>query len=59
MSERREVCWKKVNECQRLALVASETAIRLMYLDLANQWRELAEYSETAQDTLDGATTVH
>jgi hypothetical protein len=45
MSERREVCWKKVNECQRLDLVASETAIRLMYLDLANQWRELAEYS--------------
>ena len=59
MSERREVCWKKVNECQRLALVASETAIRLMYPDLANQWREPAEYSETAQETLGGATTIH
>jgi hypothetical protein len=43
MSERWEACWKKVNECQRLALVTPDTAIRLMYLDLANQWRELAE----------------
>jgi hypothetical protein len=59
MSERREVCWKKFNECQRLALVASETAIRPMYLDLANQWREPTEYSETAQDTFGGATTIH
>jgi hypothetical protein len=59
MSERREVCWKKVNECQRLALVAEDTAIRLMYLDLANRWRELAEYSETARDIVGGVTTIH
>jgi hypothetical protein len=59
MGERREVCGKKGNECQRLALVAEDAAIRLMYLDLVNQRRELAEYSETAQDTLGGATAIH
>jgi len=53
------VCGKKGNECQRLALVAEDAAIRLMYLDLVNQRRELAEYSETAQDTLGGATAIH
>jgi hypothetical protein len=55
MSERAETCWKRVNECQRLALVAFDTEIRLMYLELATQWRELAEYIETP-DTPGGAT---
>jgi hypothetical protein len=55
VSERAETCRKKVNECQALALVASDTEIRLMYLELATQWRELAEYIETP-DTPGGAT---
>jgi hypothetical protein len=46
MSERVEVCRKKVTECQRLAMAASDPAIRQLYLDLAQQWRELAEHAE-------------
>jgi hypothetical protein len=46
MSERAEVCRKKVTECQRLAMATSDTAVRQMYLDLAQQWRELAEQAE-------------
>jgi hypothetical protein len=46
MSERAEACKKKVTECQRLAMAASDPAIRQMYLDLAQQWRELAEQAE-------------
>ena len=46
MSERAEVCRKKVTECQRLAMATSDTAVRQMYLDVAQQWRELAELAE-------------
>ena len=46
MSERAEACRKKVTECQRLAMAASDPAIRQMYLDIAQQWRELAEQAE-------------
>jgi hypothetical protein len=46
MSKRAETCRKKVAECQRLAMAASDPAIRQMYLDLAQQWRELAEQTE-------------
>ena len=37
---------KKVTECQRLAMATPDTAVRQMYLDLAQQWRELAEHAE-------------
>jgi hypothetical protein len=46
MSERAEACRKKVTECQRLARAASDPAIRQVYLDPAQQWRELAEQAE-------------
>jgi len=46
MSERAEACRKKATECQRLAMAASDTTIRQIYLDLAQQWRELAEQAE-------------
>ena len=46
MSERAEVCRKKVTECQQLAMATSDTTIRQIYLDLAQQWRELAEQAE-------------
>jgi len=35
-----------MTECQRLAMAASDTTIRQIYLDLAQQWRELAEQAE-------------
>jgi len=46
MSERAEAYRKKMTECQRLAMAASDTTIRQIYLDLAQQWRELAEQAE-------------
>lgn len=46
MSERAETCRKKVTECQRLGMAASDPAIRQVYLDFAQQWRELAEQAE-------------
>ena len=46
MSERAEACRKKVTECQRLARPASEPAIGKAYLDLVQQWREIAEQAE-------------
>jgi hypothetical protein len=46
MSERAEACRKKVTECQRLAMATSDAAFRQMYLDIAQQWRELAEQAE-------------
>jgi hypothetical protein len=46
MSERAEVCRKKATECQRLAMAASDPAIRQVYLDLTQQWRELADQAE-------------
>jgi hypothetical protein len=58
MSGRADKCRKKVNECQALALVTHDTEIRLMYLELAAEWRELAEYIETPEDAL-GAATIH
>ena len=45
MSERADACRRKVVECQRAALAAPDPNIRQMYLDLATQWKELAEYA--------------
>jgi hypothetical protein len=41
-----EACLKKVTECQRLAMASSDTTIRQIYFDFAQQWRELAEQAE-------------
>jgi len=35
-----------MTECQRLAMAASDPSFRQMYLDIAQQWRELAEQAE-------------
>jgi hypothetical protein len=35
-----------MTECQRFALATSDAAFRQMYLDIAGQWRELAEWEE-------------
>ena len=35
-----------MTECQRLAMAASDPSFRQMYLDIAGQWRELAEWEE-------------
>jgi hypothetical protein len=45
MNERAEACRRRAVECQRAVLAAPDPNIRQMYLDLAKQWRELAEYA--------------
>jgi hypothetical protein len=39
-----EACRRKAIECQR-ATLAARPNIRQMYLDLAKQWKELAEHA--------------
>ena len=46
MDERAEACRKKAMECERMAMASSDAALRFMYLDLAKQWREMAEQAE-------------
>jgi hypothetical protein len=43
MSERVDACRRHAAECERAAIIATDTAVRLMYLDLARQWREMAQ----------------
>ena len=51
MSERIEACRRKAIECQRAALAAPDPNIRQMYLDLAKQWKELAEHAARLSGT--------
>ena len=46
MSERTEACRKKALQCEHGAIVATDMGARLMYLDMARQWREMAEQAE-------------
>jgi hypothetical protein len=59
MSEMAEWCRKKMTECERLAMATSDDAFRQMYLDTAQQWRELAEHIEAGQEHIDGPISVH
>ena len=43
MSERADACRRQAAECERAAIIATDLPVRLMYLDLARQWREMAE----------------
>jgi hypothetical protein len=43
MNERAEACRRKAMECERAAMIATNTVDRLMYLDLARHWREMVQ----------------
>ena len=46
MIRRVEDCRKKEMECQRRAFTCQDHAIRVMYLDLVRQWRQIADEFE-------------
>ncbi len=46
MDARIEIYHSNARECERAARMATDLAIRLAYLDLARQWREMAEHVE-------------
>jgi hypothetical protein len=43
VTPRMQRCLDKAHECERLAEQATDRIMRYDYLDLARQWRELAE----------------
>ena len=47
MNERAQACLRKAEECERSAQRTGDESARLLYLDLANHWRTLAERVET------------
>jgi hypothetical protein len=46
MEGRAEVCLKQAAACEQAARRASDDDLRAMYLDLARQWRAMAEQAE-------------
>lgn len=46
MNERAEACRAKAQHCERAGSLAVTLETRLMYADLAQQWRELAKQIE-------------
>jgi hypothetical protein len=46
MNEQAQACLRKAEECEHSAQRTSDERARLLYLDLANHWRTLAERVE-------------
>jgi hypothetical protein len=49
MSRRAEDCLKKAMECHHRAFGCPDAALRLIYLDLVCQWRQIAEEFEAIE----------
>ena len=47
MNEQAQARLRKAKECEHSAQRTSDESARLLYLDLANHWRTLAEHVET------------
>lgn len=46
MIHRAEACGNKALNCERAALIATDSNIQAAYRDMARQWREIAEQAE-------------
>jgi hypothetical protein len=46
MNQRTEECRHKAAHCERAASLATTLGVRLIYADLAEHWRKLAEQIE-------------
>ena len=49
MSRRAEDCRKKAMECHHRAFACPDAALRVIYLDLVYQWRQIAEEFEVIE----------
>jgi hypothetical protein len=46
MASHSEMCRQKALECERRAALATEPNIRETFVDLARQWRDMADQAE-------------
>jgi hypothetical protein len=49
MNERAQAYLRKAAECDQAALRVHDEKTRLIYLDLANGWRDMAEQAEALE----------
>jgi hypothetical protein len=56
MSEKARACLRRAAECERAAVLATETVAQGLYRDLARQWRDMVEQYEDL-NRLRGATS--
>jgi hypothetical protein len=49
MNEQIEACRRRALECERAATLARDVPGHLMYLELARQWRDMAEHVEALE----------
>jgi hypothetical protein len=51
MISKADTCRRKARECVQMAQGATDADVRLMYLDIARRWRELARSFDTPSYT--------
>ena len=52
MANRAEECRRKAEQCEYSAKVATDLSAQIAYLEMARQWREMAEQTEAIERRL-------